>query len=152
MDRQARNELRGVVGKRQRNDSRADDALAEVATAGDEGQGIVMKGARPYESAAAAREIHAELGAADAGAPGHQSAWDHGQQQGAAGVIGRIPEGAEDTGADDHGGGEQSGRQSANPAHGRSLGRFFGLLAALAFSPSRHLYFPRAARFLVRPS
>src|SRR6266568_648536 len=65
MNGQTRDELCGVISEGKGYDARANDPLAHVAAARDEGERVVMERARPDEGTAMSGKIDPELCATD---------------------------------------------------------------------------------------
>src|SRR5262249_8844828 len=75
---QAGNNLLGITRKDERHDAYTDDALPDVATAGDKGQPVILECSCPDEGAAMSWDIDAELRATDSRRPTDETAGDHG--------------------------------------------------------------------------
>src|SRR5438477_962418 len=102
MNGQPRNELRRIMSKDQGYDAHAHNTLADVAAARDKGEPVVVERSGPNESAAMPRKIDTELRATDAGRPAHQPAWNHCQQERAAGMFGSGAKRTENAGTHNH--------------------------------------------------
>src|SRR5438477_12683182 len=109
MHRQTRNELCGIISEDERYDARAHNPLADIAATRDKCQPVVMECSCPDERTAMPRKGDAELRAADARCPAHQSSWNHCQQKRATCVFSRGTKRAKNTRTDDHAGGHERG-------------------------------------------